>query len=179
MPMTSGPGKSDRPTAPEKIPNNFGPFAIDDRRPREEGKPETFNFLGFTHICAKRSNGRYTGLWQTISKGLQAKLHQAKAELQRRMLEPIPVLGKQLQAVVREHIRDYCVPMNTAALPFFRFEAGSSWHRALSRRSQNGRVLWDHMRRRITTCWLPPPSVCHPDPLRRMGVITEGESRMR
>ena len=150
----------------------FGPFAIDDRRKREAGKPETFNFLGFTHICVKkRSNGRYTVLRQTIRKRLQAKLNQVKAELQRRMHEPIPELGKWLQAVVRGHIRYYGVPMNTPALRLFRFQVGRLWHRALSRRSQNGRVLWDRMRRLITR-WLPPPSVCHPYPLRRMGVIT-------
>jgi hypothetical protein len=87
------------------------------------------------------------------------------------MHEPIPEQGKWLQAVVRGHIRYYGVPMNKPALWLSRFQVGRLWHRALSRRSQNGRVLWDRMRRLITR-WLPPPSVCHPYPLRRMGVIT-------
>jgi RNA-directed DNA polymerase len=56
-------------------------------------------------------------------------------------------------------------------LAVFRFRVGWLWHRSLSRRSQNGRVLWDRMRRLITR-WLPLPSVCHPYPLRRMGVVT-------
>ena len=91
----------------------FGPHAIDQRQWRGEGKPETFNFLGFTHICVKkRSNGRFTVLRQTIRKRLQTKLNEVKAELQRRMHEPIPELGKWLQAVVRGHIRYYGVPMN-------------------------------------------------------------------
>ena len=129
----------------------FGPFAIDNRQRRGEGKPETFNFLGFTHICVKkRSNGRFTVLRQTIRKRLQAKLNAVKAELQRRMHEPIPEVGKWLQAVVRGHIRYYGVPMNQPALGIFRFRVGWLWHRALSRRSQNGRVLWDRMRRLIT-----------------------------
>jgi group II intron reverse transcriptase/maturase len=150
----------------------FGPFAIQNRQRRGEGKPETFNFLGFTHICVqKRSNGMYTVLRQTIRKRLQAKLNAVKAELQRRMHEPIPEVGKWLQAVVRGHIRYYGVPMNQPALAIFRFRVGWLWHRSLSRRSQNGRVLWDRMRRLIHR-WLPLPTVCHPYPLRRMGVVT-------
>ena len=150
----------------------FGPYAIDQRQWRGEGKPETFNFLGFTHICVKKkSNGRFTVLRQTIRKRMQTKLNEVKAELQRRMHEPIPEQGKWLQAVVRGHIRYYGVPMNQPALAIFRFRVGWLWHRALSRRSQNGRVLWDRMRRLITR-WLPLPTVCHPYPLRRMGVVT-------
>jgi len=150
----------------------FGPFAINNRQRRGEGKPETFNFLGFTHICIKkRSNGKFTVLRQTIRKRLQAKLNAVKTELQRRMHEPIPEQGKWLQAVVRGHIRYYGVPMNTPALTLFRFRVGWLWQRALSRRSQNGRVLWDRMRRLVNR-WLPLPTVCHPYPLRRMGVVT-------
>jgi len=150
----------------------FGPFAINNRQRRGEGKPETFNFLGFTHICVKkRSNGMYTVLRQTIRKRLQAKLNEVKAELQRRMLEPILEVGKWLQAVVRGHVRYYGVPMNQPALFLFRFQVGRLWHRALSRRSQNGRILWNRMRRLINR-WLPMPTVCHPYPLRRMGVVT-------
>jgi group II intron reverse transcriptase/maturase len=150
----------------------FGPFAIDDRKRRGEGKPETFNFLGFTHICIKkRSNGMFTVLRQTIRKRLQAKLNEVDTELQRRMHEPIPDQGKWLQAVVRGHIRYYGVPMNTPALGLFRFRVGRLWHRTLSRRSQNGRVLWERMQRLIAR-WLPVTRVCHPYPLRRMGVLT-------
>jgi hypothetical protein len=150
----------------------FRSFAINNRHKRGEGKPETFNFLGFTHICVKkRSNGMYTVLRQTIRKRLPAKLNEVKAELQRRMHEPIPELGKWLQAVMRGHFRYYGVPMNTAALAIFRFRVGWLWHRALSRRSQNGRIPWDRMRRLIHH-WLPLPSICHPYPLRRMGVVT-------
>src|SRR3984893_11976583 len=150
----------------------FGPYAIDQRQWRGEGKPETFNFLGFTHICVKKkSNGRFTVLRQTIRKRMQTKLNEVKAELQRRMHKPIPEQGKWLQAVMRGHIRYYGVPMNQPALHIFRFQVVRLWHRALSRRSQNGRVLWARMRRLIAR-WLPLPSVCHPYPLRRMGVVT-------
>jgi len=119
----------------------------------------------------KRSNGRFTVVRQTIRKRLQAKLNEVKAELQRRMPEPIPEMGKWLQAVVRGHLRYYGVPLNQNALWIFRFQVGRLWHRALSRRSQNGRVLGDRLRRLINR-WLPLPTVCHPYPLRRMGVVT-------
>jgi group II intron reverse transcriptase/maturase len=150
----------------------FGPFAIQNRQSRGEGKPETFDFLGFTHICVKkRSNGRFTVLRQTIRKRLQTKLNAVKAELKRRMHISIPEQGKWLAAVVRGHIRYYGVPMNQAALLLFRFQVARLWHRTLSRRGQNGRVSWDRMRRLIAR-WLPPAVVSHPYPLRRMGVIT-------
>jgi len=150
----------------------FGPFAAANRKKRGQGKPETFNFLGFTHICGKkRSNGQFTVLRQTIRKRLQAKLSAVKAELQRRMHHPIPQVGQWLRSVVGGHIRYYGVPSNGPALYLFRFQVGWLWHRSLSRRSQNGRVIWDRMRRLINR-WLPPARICHPYPLRRMGVIT-------
>jgi group II intron reverse transcriptase/maturase len=150
----------------------FGPFAAENRRRRGQGKPETFNFLGFTHICGKkRSNGRFTVVRQTIRKRLQAKLGEVKAELRRRMHEPIPKVGTWLRSIVGGHMRYYGVPMNSPALHVFRFQVGWLWHRALSRRSQKGRVLWDRMRRLIDR-YLPPAHICHPYPLRRLGVIT-------
>jgi group II intron reverse transcriptase/maturase len=150
----------------------FGSFAVRNRKRRGVGKPETFDFLGFTHICGKkRSNGYYTVIRQTIRKRQQAKLNAVKAELRQRMHTPIQDTGKWLRSVVSGHIRYYGVPMNSHALSSFRFKVGWLWHRALSRRSQNGRVSWDRMRRLIDH-WLPPVRVYHPFPLRRMGVIT-------
>ena len=150
----------------------FGRFAAENRKRRGQGKPVTFNFLGFTHICGKtRSNGRFTVLRQTMRKRLQAKLSEVKTELRRRMHDPIPEVGKWLRSVVAGHVRYYGVPMNSQALHLFRFQVGRHWHRALSRRSQTGRVHWDRMQRLIDR-WLPPPRVCHPYPLRRLGVIT-------
>jgi hypothetical protein len=135
----------------------FGPYAAENRKKRGEGKPQTFNFLGFTHICGKKkSNGRFTVLRQTIRKRLQAKLSEVKAELKRRMHDPIPEVGQWLRSVVGGHIRYYGVPMNGPALSTFRFQVGWLWHRTLSRRSQNGQVHWDRMRRLLN----------------RMGVVT-------
>jgi RNA-directed DNA polymerase len=150
----------------------FGPFAIQTRKQRGEGRPETFNFLGFTHICGKkRSNGRFTVLRQTIRKRLQVKLNEVKAELRRRMHQPIPEVGQWLRSVVDGHNRYYGVPMNEPALHLFRIQVGRLWHRTLSRRSQNGRIPWDRMHR-IIARWLPPVRIYHSYPLRRMGVVT-------
>ncbi len=150
----------------------FGPFAVANRKRRGEGKPETFNFLGFTHICGKkRSNGMFTVVRQTIRKRLQAKLSEVKTELRRRLHHPVPEVGQWLRSVVSGHFRYYGVPMNAPALHIFRFQIGWLWHRALSRRSQNGRILWDRMRRLINR-WLPPVRIYHDYPLRRLGVVT-------
>jgi RNA-directed DNA polymerase len=150
----------------------FGRFAVEDRKKRGEGKPETFNFLGFTHICGrKRSNGWFTVLRQTMRKRVRAKLSEVNIELKRRMHAPVPEVGQWLRAVVSGHFRYYGVPMNLPALYMFRFQIGWLWHHALSRRSQNGRVPWNRMRRLIDR-WLPPVRVHHDYPLRRLGVIT-------
>ncbi|HYM05111.1 MAG TPA: group II intron reverse transcriptase/maturase [Terriglobales bacterium] len=150
----------------------FGRFAINNRRRSGEGKPETFNFLGFTHICVrKRSNGMFTVLRQTMRKRLQAKLSEVKIELRRRLHRPVPEVGQWLRSVVSGHFRYYGVPMNGRALATFRFQVGWLWSRALSRRSQTGRVPWDRMGR-LLHAWLPPVRSYHPYPLRRMGVVT-------
>jgi len=149
----------------------FGPYAAEHRGRAGEGKPETFDFLGFTHICGKKRNGRFTVVRQTIRKRLQAKLSEVKAELRRRLHDPIPAVGTWLRQVVGGHIRYYGVPMNSPAIALFRFQVGWLWHRALARRSQTGHVAWERMRRLIER-WLPPARICHPYPLRRLGVVT-------
>ena len=150
----------------------FGPFAAQDRRRRGLGKPETFEFLGFTHICAKkRSNGWFTVLRQTARKRMQAKLGEVKTELRRRMHRPIREQGAWLRSVVGGHIRYYGVPMNGHALSIFRFQVGRLWLRTLRRRSQRRHLTWARMWRHIDR-WLPPARPCHPYPLKRLGVIT-------
>jgi len=120
----------------------FGPFAAERRRRGGRGKPETFNFLGFTHICGKkRSNVRFTVLRQTMRSRLQAKLSAVRIELRRRWHDPIPVVGQWLRSVVSGHIRYYGVPMNSRALAVFRFQIGRLWHRALARRLDFGLPL--------------------------------------
>jgi len=113
----------------------------------------------------------FTVVRQTMRKRLQAKRNAVKTELRRRMHHPIPDMGQWRRSVVSGHIRYYGVPMNAPALHIFRFQIGWLWHRALSRRSQNGRIHWDRMRRLINR-WLPPVRIFHDYPLRRMGVVT-------
>ena len=149
----------------------FGPFAAENRRRAGQGKPETFNFLGFTHICGKKRNGRFTVVRQTIRKRLQAKLSEVKAELRRRMHAPIPVVGTWLRTVVGGHLRYYGVPMNGPALFTFCYQVGRLWYRTLRRRGQRRPLNWDRMRRLIWR-WLPPARITHPYPLRRLGVVT-------
>jgi len=157
----------------------FGRYAADNRQRQALGKPETFNFLGFTHICATtRSNGYFTVLRQTMRKRLVAKLAEVKIELKRRMHDPVPEVGQWLGSVVAGHFRYYGVPMNSPALRLFRFQVGRLWQRALARRSQRGGVTWDRMARLIAR-HIPPARIHHPYPLQRLGVITQGKSRMR
>ena len=139
----------------------FGPFAADNRQRAGQGKPETFNFLGFTHICGKKRSGRFTVVRQTIRGRLQAKLSEVKAELRRRMHGPIPVVGAWLRTVVEGHLRYYGVPMNRPALSTFRFQVGRLWYRTLRRRGQRRRLTWERMRRLIWR-WLPPARIYSP-----------------
>jgi group II intron reverse transcriptase/maturase len=150
----------------------FGPFAVASRKRRGEGKPETFNFLGFTHICGrKRSNGMFTVLRQTMRKRLQAKRREVKTELRRRLHHPLPAVGQWLGSVVRGHFGYSGVPQNDSALYLFRYQVGHLWYRSLRRRSQRSRVRWERMRRLLGR-WLPPVRRYHDYPLRRMGVVT-------
>lgn len=149
----------------------FGRYAARDRLRRGEGKPETFNFLGLTHICGRTARGKFAVVRQTIRKRLQAKLREVKAELERRRHEAIPETGTWLKAVLRGHYRYYGVPTNGPALRSFRYAVGDLWHSALSRRSQNGYVAWKRMRRLINQ-WLPLARICHPYPSCRLHVTT-------
>ncbi len=101
----------------------------------------------------------------------KADAEQFRAELQRRMHDPIPKVGQWLRSVVDGHFRYYGVPMNNPALEVFRFQVVRHWYRTLSRRSQKGRIPLDRLRRLVAR-WLPLVRPYHPDPLRRTGVIT-------
>jgi len=156
----------------------FGRFAAVNRKRRGAGKPETFNFLGFTHICARTRSGGFTVLRQTMRQRWQAKLKAVKSELRHRLHQPIPEQGAYLRSVVGGHIRYYGVPMNGPALGAFRAAVGRLWCRALRRRSQKHRLPWKRMRRYMAR-WLPPARICHPYPLVRFDGITQGRSPVR
>lgn len=149
----------------------FGRYAAENRKRRGLGKPETFNFLGFTHICGKKRSGMFTVYRRTMSKRKRAKLKEIKTELRQRMHSPVPEVGRWLRSVVAGHNHYYGVSTNLGSLSVFRFHVGRAWYRTLRRRSQKTRLTWERMRRLIDH-WLPRPMLHHPYPLRRFGVIT-------
>ena len=141
----------------------FGRFAAERRAKRGVGKPETFDFLGFTHMCGKTRDGRFWLKRKTISKRMRVKLAEVKDQLKRRRHLPIPEQGRWLASVVRGHLAYYAVPGNTDAVAAFRDQVRRLWYQALRRRSQRTRVNWDRMSR-IATRWLPPARIMHPYP---------------
>ena len=156
----------------------FGRYADQTRRARGDGKPETFNFLGFTHSCAKTRKGRFTVLRQTVRTRWQTKLRAVKTELRRRLHQPVPEQGAYLRAVVLGHNRYYGVPLNGPALSAFREAMARLWWRVLRRRSQGNHLTWRRMGAYVAR-WLPTPRICHPYPRVRFAVTTQGKSRMR
>ena len=156
----------------------FGRYAERNRRNCGDGKPGTFNFLGFTHSCAKTRKGWFTVLRQTMRQRWQAKLRELKTELRQRLHTPTAEQGAYLRSVVLGHARYYGVPMNGPALLAFRQAVGRLWWTVLRRRSQGNHLPW-HRMTRLVTRWLPIPRICHPYPLVRLGVLTQGGSRMR
>ena len=146
----------------------FGRFASERRERRGQGKPETFNFLGFTHICDKTRKGeRFIVLRQTIAKRMQAKLLGLKQALRRCMHLPVAEVGQWLARMLSGHYRYFGVPRNYPALDLFRDRVRRLWHRTLNRRSQKSRVGESAMSR-IAARWLPNPRICHPYPNERL-----------
>ncbi len=148
----------------------FGRYAGDRRRERGLGKPETFDFLGFTHICGRTRKGTFTLVRRTMRRRLSAKLKEVYRVLRRRHNASIPETGAYLRSVVMGHMGYYGVPMNARALWSFRWAITRVWKKALERRSQRAHVRWDWMKRQIDR-WLPPVHICHPFPTVRLGVI--------
>ncbi len=156
----------------------FGRFAAERRQVRGLGKPETFNFLGFTHICAKDRSGRFALKRITDSRRMRAKLRQVKQELARRRHQPIPEQGRWLASVVRGHCAYYAVPGNSRAVKTFRTQATRHWCAELRRRGQRHRLDWKRMNR-IATRSLPPAHITHPFPEKRFDARTRGRSPVR
>jgi RNA-directed DNA polymerase len=156
----------------------FGRYAASNRQERGQGKPESFNFLGFTHLCAKTATGKFLIVRRTMRDRMRKKLHEVKAELQRRRHQSIPKQGEWLRSVVQGHFAYYAVPTNGQSLGRFRTQAIRHWHRALRRRSQRDRTNWARMQR-LVQCWIPPVRILHPWPDERFDVRTRGRSPVR
>ncbi len=145
----------------------FGRQASKPRGGRGGGKPETFDFLGFTHICGRSRRGEFQVRRRTMRQRMQRKLHEVRTELRRRMHDPVPEQGKWLASVVQGHCRYYGVPLNSQRLQAFRLAVIRHWHRALRRRGQQHRLNWTRMGRLVAR-WIPSARICHPWPSLRL-----------
>src|ERR1700747_44975 len=141
----------------------FGRFAATDRKLRGLGKPETFTFLGFTFICGLSRCGNFQLQRKTRRDRMLGKLKDIKAELRRRMHQPIPEQGRWLRQVVTGHFAYYAVPTNSRALSAFRHHVTDLWRRTLRRRSQKDGFTWDRMTRLVDD-WFPQPRILYPWP---------------
>jgi group II intron reverse transcriptase/maturase len=144
----------------------FGRFAAEQRKRDGKGKPETFNFLGFTHICSTiHKTGRFTVKRKTVGKKLAAKLKEVKGKLQKRKHRSIAETGKWLRAVVQGYYNYHAIPGNFSRLRSFRHDVARHWWQALRRRSQRS-LRWEVFES-LMNRYLPRPTILHPYPLAR------------
>jgi group II intron reverse transcriptase/maturase len=142
----------------------FGRFAAERGKKRGAGKPATFNFLGFTHICGMNyQTGKFTIHRKTIGKRMAAKLRDIRAQLRKRMHARVPGTVTWLQQVVQGYFQYHAIPGNCARLRAFRSDVLWSWFQTLRRRSQRSRMTWERFQDRLD-CRLPPVQVLQPYP---------------
>ena len=156
----------------------FGRYAVERRESVGKGRPETFDFLGFTHICARTRAGEFLLERRTMKKRMRAKLGEVKTETMRRRHLSVRKQGEWLGGVVRGYFAYHAVPTNIRTLQAFRREATRVWRRALRRRSQRDRTNWERMNR-LAERWLPRARILHPWPNDRFDAKTRGGSRVR
>ncbi len=149
----------------------FGRFAAERRKGRGDGKPETFNFLGFTHICGEDRQGRFIVRRHTMHERLTAKLKATKVELKQRRHRSVVEQREWLSAVLEGHYQYYGVPRNNRALDLFYIELVWHWWRALRRRSHKHRLKWKNFVA-LAKERLPQPKITHPYPDQRLCVTT-------
>lgn len=147
----------------------FGRYAAKNRCRRGEGRPETFDFLGFTHCCSTTKNGWYKILRLTIKKRMRATLKAIRAQLRERMHQPVPMLGKWLRSVVQGYFNYFGVPGNSYRLNSFRSEVCRTWRRMLIRRSQRHCLSWQRFKRLVDR-YIPSYRNTHPYPTARFHV---------
>ena len=145
----------------------FGRYAQANRTRRRQGKPETFDFLGFTHCCAKRrSDGAFAVRRLSIGRRVRAFLQRVKQDLQRRYAWSIARQGSWLGSVVRGYFQYHGVPGNDAALQTVRREANRLWLRTLRGRSQRHDMTWKRFTHHVRR-WIPSCKIVHPYPNQR------------
>jgi len=144
----------------------FGRFAAESRKQRGLGKPETFNFLGFTFICGKTRVGKFLVLRNSRRDRVRAKLREIKKKLRWRMHDATAEQGKWLKQVVTGFFNYHAVPTNSRTIVAFRHHVTDLWRRTLKRRSQKDSSTWQTMMQ-LADDWLPKPRVLHPWPDQR------------
>ena len=153
----------------------FGRPAARDRSARGDGKPETFDFLGFTHVCGKTRQGKFIVVRRPMRQRMQRTLGAIKDVLRRRLHHSIVEVGRWLGKVLRGWYQYYAVPLTSPQLASFHSRVGRLWYSALRRRSDKHRLTWERMHRLIAR-WLPGPRILHPYPWERLRVVTQGRS---
>ncbi len=147
----------------------FGRHAADRRGQRGLGKPDTFNFLGFTHICGRSRHGKFLLKRKSRRDRMRDKLKEIKEGMRQRMHQPIPEQGRWLAQVVRGYFAYHAVPTNSASIGAFRHHVVDLWRCSLSRRSQHGGITWQRIKQ-IADGWLPQPTILLPWPQQRFAV---------
>jgi group II intron reverse transcriptase/maturase len=149
----------------------FGRYAEDNRKRRGEGKPETFDFLGFTHICGRtRKQGYFTVARKTVGKKMRGKLKEVKQQLRIRMHATVPDTGKWLRSVVQGYFNYHAIPGNGPRLQAFRDGIIRLWRQALRRRGQGRAYDWDRLQILVRR-WLPSVRILHPYPSVRFAAM--------
>jgi RNA-directed DNA polymerase len=157
----------------------FGRYAAKQREKLGDGKPETFDFLGFTHFCTQsRRWGSFVIGRKTIKKRLRAKLKAIKVELRRSMHNPIAKTGAWVKQMLQGHLNYFAVSGNDKSLWWFFNEVIWLWLKSLRRRSQNARLSWEKFTRLVDR-FFPPIKVLHPLPCHRFDARTRGRSPVR
>jgi group II intron reverse transcriptase/maturase len=145
----------------------FGRFAIENRSKRGEGKPETFDYLGFTHISSKNRHGGFFLRRKTIKKRLKRKVQEVKQELKKRMHKKVNETVSWLASVITGHINYYGVPGNMDTVREFHQQCERECFRTLRRRSHKARKLkWEKFREKVKGI-IPRPRLAYPFPEKR------------
>jgi group II intron reverse transcriptase/maturase len=149
----------------------FGRFAARNRKERGQGKPETFNFLGFTHYCGRRrASGSFIVNRVTMARRMTERLKSIKETLKRNRHEPVAKQGEWLNRVVRGYLNYHAIPGNSLRIVEFRTQVERLWYKALKRRSQRTRLNWARFGR-LADNWIPKARILHPYPNVRFHAI--------
>jgi len=155
----------------------FGRYAEANRKRRGQGRPETFDFLDFTHYCSKTRKGGFQLGRKPIAKRMSRKLVEVGKALRRRMHAPIRATARWLGQVLRGWLQYYAVPTSYRYLRKFAEQLKRRWMRVLRRRSQKDHFQWEQLEALVDRFW-PRVRIVHPWPDRRYRVTTQGKSRM-